>query len=145
MAAPTNSERIIVRDPKDGNGEQQVEDNVETGERGGFREERERDYGAGDDIVSEIKQLQIREDERDKGEENATQPGAAVLLQPIFARGALQVADEVNEDGDDDGENVRRRERGNEERERGEESALQINNEDAGQQIGIKRGGPDGL
>jgi hypothetical protein len=90
-----------------------------------LQKERERNRGAGDDLIREIEQVQIREEQRDAREKDAMQPAGALFLQPILARRRLQMADEVDEDGDDDREDVRRRECRDEEGEGSQQACLQ--------------------
>ena len=90
------------------------------------------------DVVGKIEELQIGKDERDEGEKSSAEPITAVFLQPILARGRLKVADEINENADDNGEDVAGGEGGNEKRERGEQTGFQINDRDAGKQVAIE-------
>ena len=61
-----------------------------------------------------------------------------MLLQPVFARGRLQMADEINENHDDDRENVRGREGGDEKGERGEQATLEVNDHDPRKKAGVE-------
>ena len=61
-----------------------------------------------------------------------------MFLQPIFARGGLQMANEINENHHHDGEDIGGSEGGDEEGEGSEQGRLQIDNDNPGEEVGVK-------
>ena len=67
-------------------GKEEIDRRVNAAEHRGLSKETHRDGGAGDDVVDEIKELEIGKGEGDESEEGFHEPAAAVILQPVFAR-----------------------------------------------------------
>ena len=77
---------------------------------------------------------------RNEREKVTRQPRAGARLQPVLARETLQMSDNINTVHRHDGENVRARKGGDEEREGSEQGGLDVNDRDAWQQVEVEPG-----
>ena len=64
-----------------------------------------------------------------------------MLLQPVFSRRRLEMANEIDENHDHDGEDVGGSEGGHKEGESGQQCRFQVDYDDTGAKVGIEGGG----
>src|SRR5215472_11594995 len=125
IAARTKRARLITLCRRNERGRERVDRDVKKSERHRFDKNRHWNGDAGHDVIDQIERLQVGKNQRDEREKSAGNPAGVWLLQPIFARGRLQMSDEINEDHHHDRENVRGRKCRNEKRQRREQACFQ--------------------
>ena len=116
---------------KDGSCEQDVAENIKGSEAEQLHNQVSGNWNATDDLVADVKGLQIRKDEGDHGKERSRNPTSS-MLQPILTRDRFEMATQINHGHGRDRKNVRGGEGGNAERGCGENGGFGQNKHESG-------------